>query len=183
MKSRHAPCHRSSGFSLVEVLVALIVMSVGLLGIAKMQAVALSNTSVSSQRSLAALEAAGLAAAMHANRGYWGTAAGAKSITVQGGTVTPLPAAAKVCTAASCVPAEMATYDLQQWATSLQTEALLPNYLATIDCGATIITTPRSCTIKITWSEKSVALNTNAAGQAESAIAINQPDYELYVEP
>ncbi|MFL6603316.1 MAG: type IV pilus modification protein PilV [Steroidobacteraceae bacterium] len=181
MKSRHPLYHRSSGFSLVEVLVALIVMSVGLLGIAKMQAVALSNTSVSSQRSLAALEAASLAASMHANRGYWGAAGVAGKITVQGGTVTPLPAAAKVCTAVMCVPAEMATYDLQQWATSLQTEALLPNYLATINCA--ILTTPRSCTINITWSEKSVALNTNAAGQAESAIAINQPDYELYVEP
>ncbi len=171
------------GFSLVEILVALIVMSVGLLGIAKMQAVALSSTSVASQRSLAALEAAGLAAAMHANRGYWGSAAAALKFEVKGGTVTPMPAAFADCSAvATCTPAVMATYDLQQWATSLQTEALLPNYDATIDC--TTISTPRSCTITIKWSEKSVALNSNAEGLAESTTsAINTPDYALYVEP
>ena len=170
------------GFSLVEVLVALVVMSVGLLGIAKMQAVALSSTSVAGQRSLAALEAAGLAAEMHANRGYWGSPAAAKKFEVKGGTVTPLPGTSADCSAiATCAPAVMATYDLQQWATSLQTEALLPNYDAFIDC--TVVTTPRSCTITIKWSEKSVALNSTAESQAESATAVNTPDYELYVEP
>jgi prepilin-type N-terminal cleavage/methylation domain-containing protein len=59
------------GFSLIEVLVALIVVSVGLLGIAKMQAVAYSSTGVASKRSLAAIEAASLASSMHANRAYW----------------------------------------------------------------------------------------------------------------
>jgi type IV pilus assembly protein PilV len=182
MSAGHVIATRTRGFSLVEVMVALVVMSVGLLGIAKMQAVALSNTSVSSQRSLAALEAAGLAASMHANRGYWGAVGVvAKLITVQGGTVTPLPGAVLDCTSASCVPSAMATYDLQQWAKSLQSEALLPNYTATINCG--VITTPPSCTINITWSEKSVALNSTAAKQAGDSIAINQPDYELYVEP
>jgi hypothetical protein len=118
---------------------------------------------------------------MHANRGYWGGAGVAAKITVQDGTVTPLPGAVVNCTAAVCVPASMATYDLQQWAASLKSEALLPNYVATINCA--VITTPRSCTINITWHEKSVALNSNAQGQAEAAIAINKPDYELYVEP
>ena len=59
------------GFSLVEVLVALIVICVGLLGVAKMQALALSNMTTSRQRALAAFEAAALAGAMHSNRNYW----------------------------------------------------------------------------------------------------------------
>ena len=53
------------GFSLVEVMVAVIVICVGLLGIAKMQALALSNTTTSRLRALAAIEAAGLASAMN----------------------------------------------------------------------------------------------------------------------
>lgn len=61
------------GFSLVEVMVAVIVICVGLLGIAKMQALALSNTTTARLRSLAAIEAASLAAAMHSNRLYWAT--------------------------------------------------------------------------------------------------------------
>jgi hypothetical protein len=51
--------------------------------------------------------------------------------------------------------------------------------VATIDCTA--VNTPRSCTIHIRWSEKSVALNTQ--GQPGTGAAVNTPDYELYVEP
>src|SRR6201987_2468405 len=61
----------SRGFSLVEVLVAVVVICTGLLGIAKLQALSLSNTSTARLRSLAALEAASLASAMHSNRQYW----------------------------------------------------------------------------------------------------------------
>jgi len=64
------------GFSLVEVMVAVVVICVGLLGIAKMQALALSNSNSSRLRSLAAIEAAGLAAAMHSNREYWAGSTG-----------------------------------------------------------------------------------------------------------
>lgn len=70
---RISTCER--GFSLVEVMVAVVVICVGLLGIAKMQALALSNTTTSRLRALAAIEAAGLAAAMHSNREYWASAA------------------------------------------------------------------------------------------------------------
>src|SRR5580700_12341596 len=59
------------GFSLIEVMVALIIIAVGMLGIAKMQALALSTTESSGVRSLVAIEAASLAASMHANRDYW----------------------------------------------------------------------------------------------------------------
>lgn len=59
------------GFSLVEVMVALIVICVGLLGIAKLEALMLSSTGTSRLRSLVALQAASLAASMHADRNYW----------------------------------------------------------------------------------------------------------------
>ena len=68
--ARHG-CLRDAGFSLVEVMVALIVMSVGLLGIAKMQALALTSTTSARMRSLVALEAASLASTMRADRAYW----------------------------------------------------------------------------------------------------------------
>ncbi len=66
---------KQSGFSLIEVMVALIIIAVGMLGIAKMQALALSTTQSSGTRSLVAIEAASLAASMHANRDYWATSA------------------------------------------------------------------------------------------------------------
>jgi len=172
---------RQRGFSLVEVMVALVVMSVGMLGIAKMQAAALSNTAIASTRSLAAIEASSLAALMHANRGYWSSLAVATSITLQGGTVTPNVAPLPDCIAAACLPAGLAQYDLQDW-TKAAAQVLPPDYLAKITCIATV--TPPNCTIQIQWAEKSVAVNKDGQAQATNAgLDVNFPRYELYVEP
>src|ERR1700756_1191655 len=73
---------KSRGFSLIEVMVALIIISVGLLGIAKMQALALASTGTARLRALASIEAASLASIMHSDRAYW--AAGPASVTVTG---------------------------------------------------------------------------------------------------
>jgi type IV pilus assembly protein PilV len=191
---------RLQGFSLIEVLVALIVLSVGLLGIARMQSLALSSTSIASQRALAAIEAESLAAAMHANRGYWtvGDPAGSK-LTIQGATFTynngfPLLSAAgnPACnsTATPCTPTQLAAHDLKVWATGQAgvggLQALLPGDTAVITCGAL---TPLSCTITISWVENAVAVNSQeaaaeaAAQTAGTPASMQNPVYTLYVEP
>jgi len=81
---------RARGFSLMEVMVALVVSTVGLLGLAKMEALALSSTSVAGSRSLAAIEASSLAAAMHANPGYWAAGVAQPTITITAGTPYPI---------------------------------------------------------------------------------------------
>jgi len=77
---------RARGFTLVEVMTAVVIICVGLLGIAKMQALSLSNANTSRLRALAAIQAASLAASMHSNREYWAavtsTAAGPWSLNV-----------------------------------------------------------------------------------------------------
>ena len=85
MKRAPTPLFRASGFSLVEVMVAVVVICVGLLGIAKMQAMAVSNTNMSRQRSLAAIEAASIASAMHSNREYWASFPAAFSVSIVSG--------------------------------------------------------------------------------------------------
>jgi type IV pilus assembly protein PilV len=183
------------GFSLLEVMVALVVLCVGLLGILKLEAASVSSTTIAAKRSLAALEAASLAASMHVNRGYWtnGDASNA-AITVQGTTAVATSgapnlaaslAAAPVCQGVIAAPppcgvTDMAAYDLSQWAQALQ--PLLQNYTAQINCG---IFSPVSCTITIVWSENAVAINAQAA--AQQALSPNatfeNPSYTLYVEP
>jgi type IV pilus assembly protein PilV len=93
MQLRASHTRPARGFSLVEVLVALIVICVGLLGVAKMQALALSNMTTSRLRALAAFEAAALAGAMHSNRNYW---AQTPALYAPNYTITVNPLAAPV---------------------------------------------------------------------------------------
>jgi type IV pilus assembly protein PilV len=193
---------RSRGFSLVEVMIALIVVSLGLLGVAKLEAVSYSSTTVANKRSLAAFEAASLAAAMHVNRGYWSnTDPAGSNIALQGTAFTVVTGAANLaaslaavapgptgtCTSliTPCAVTDLAAYDLLNWATNLN--AVLPNENAVIACGAL---TPISCSITITWTESSVATTsaeatqqTSVATGATTAGAFEVPTYVLYVQP
>lgn len=173
---------RSRGFSLIEVLVALIVLSVGLLGIAKMEALALASNGVAGRRALAAIEAASLADSMHVNRTYWGSAASGASITITGNQVTAgLPVSpAPDCTqstGAACIAPNLASYDLNQWAGALY--SLLPADTATVTCNTS---TPVECLITISWNEQAVAINSAQASTGANS-AITNSTYTLYVEP
>jgi type IV pilus assembly protein PilV len=201
-KRRHFPPARrasSRGFSLIEVMIAVLVVSLGLLGVAKLEAVSYSSTTVANKRSLAAFEAASLAAAMHVNRGYWaGTDPAGANITLQStaftvvtgaanlavslGTVAPAIPGPGTCASliTPCAVTDLAAYDLVNWAASLN--AVLPNETATIACGAL---TPIACTIQINWGESSVATTSAEAVQqaANPNAAFETPTYTLYVQP
>jgi type IV pilus assembly protein PilV len=192
-------CRRPSGFSLVEVLVSLVVIAVGLLGIAKIQGLAFSETGTASDRSLAAIEASSLAAAMHANRGYWAVGGGVSNpaITVTATTVTATDAnmttalgSTRVTTngcsnavSPHCTGVEIAANDVTNWVASLR--ALLPMSATdntTVNCSTA--SSPVNCTITIMWTEKAVAIN--AQGQQGATAAnggMQAPTYTLYVEP
>jgi type IV pilus assembly protein PilV len=117
---------RTGGFTLVEVMVALVVIAIGMLGIAKMQALTLSNTGASRMRSLAAIEAASLAAAMHANRAYWASynsTPGNIKVTTTAGTPTPTSDSATMTAA-------LANVALTQCPTNALSNAQLSCYCA-----------------------------------------------------
>jgi type IV pilus assembly protein PilV len=190
MRSRQSVSN-ARGFSLIEVLVALIVVSVGLLGIAKMQAIAYSSTGVASNRSLASIQAASLASSMHADRAYWASAGAATTTTVNGLAVASTDGALSAgtdCTslgALPCSPSQIAAYDMKSWAVALK--ALLTNDKATITCATLLV--PVTCTVTITWAENAVALNTQEAAASNAAVAANSPaalqlpSYTLYIQP
>lgn len=199
--SVHGGKNGERGFSLIEVLVALVVLSVGLLGIAKMQAIAYSSTGVASKRSLAAIEAASLASSMHANRAYWATSGVAPKLTqITGANVTASTDGALMapvdCTTAGavpCTPSALAAYDLSfgptSWAASLKS-LLGTSDQATIACvNPAPVNTPVTCTVTITWSENQVAVNSQEAAAAKAALAAHSPptlqlpSYTLYIEP
>jgi type IV pilus assembly protein PilV len=203
---------RALGFSLVEVMAAVVIICVGLLGIAKLQALSLSNSNTSRLRALAAIQAASLAASMHSNREYWANVVGAPyslsfnsaaapAITSPSDAATAATAAGYIAAGfgnAACIgtnngapmcsnitnPGQLAAFDLALWANSL--EALLPNPSATIQCTNSVaVNLPTSCTIQITWTEQAVAMTTQEAQYQGSngTQQFEQPTYLLYVEP
>jgi type IV pilus assembly protein PilV len=193
---------RARGFTLVEVMVALIIIAIGMLGIAKMQGLALSSTGASRSRALAAIEASSLASAMQANRNYWSSAGslpGNITVTTSTGTATVTSDSASMTTAlnavkggtqcggmgqnlscfcvsgSSCSAVNMAASDLYDWAQSLAT--FLPNATATLACA--VADTPVDCTMVITWNENTVASNTQQAS-AGTTVPVS---FTLYVVP
>lgn len=188
----------AAGFSLVEVMVAVIIIAIGMLGIAKLHALTIASTSTARLRSLAAIEAASLASAMHSDRAYWATAGNPPAtVTISGTTITASDAAlsnkATPCTSEAggarpfCDGPHLAAYDLQTWAATLA--ELLPNDTAKIVCSASVIGAPSPtpapvfCTIQIGWTESTVAANSQEAAQAGAPAPFQTPSYVLYVEP
>jgi type IV pilus assembly protein PilV len=166
------------GFSLMEVMVALVVSTIGLLGLAKMEALAMSSTGVASSRSLAAIEASSLAAAMHANPGFWQAGTAQASYTISGTATTNPYAASPTCTltgASSCSVQAMAFNDLNQWAGAVS--QVLPGYVATINCSQANF--PVTCTIELQWTENGVAVN----AQQTQMGSLVPAQYILFVQP
>jgi type IV pilus assembly protein PilV len=178
---------RARGFTLLEVMVALVITSIGLLGIAKIQALAYASTGTASMRSLVALQAAGLATAMHADRSYWAAGSAPIPVVITGtvindATLNATAVAANYCVTGSgntpCDTATMAAFDLHTYATALNAMLGNSNPVTTINCPIAI---PINCTIQVTWNEKAVSIN--AQSQAGTTAATFLPTYILYVTP
>jgi type IV pilus assembly protein PilV len=178
---------RARGFTLLEVMVALMITSIGLLGIAKIQALAYASTGSASLRSLVALQAAGLAATMHANRDYWAGVSAPVTLTINGpnildATLGPLANTPQYCWSGPNTPCAfqtLAAFDLHTYANALN--GMLGNSapVTTIQCPAG--NNPVSCTINITWNEHAVSIDKqSAAATTQTTFA---PTYTLYVEP
>ena len=105
-----------SGFSLLELLIALIVFSLGLLAVAGLQTVAKQSNYESIQRTVAAQIATGLLEDIRTNGG--GIAVYTGSGDIGGGSRGPQPVP-NCSAAAECNPAQKAAFDLWFWEQSL----------------------------------------------------------------
>lgn len=144
---RHRTAAHASdrGFSLVEVLVALVVLSVGLLGIAGLYIDSMRSGRVATSRTQAVALAASMADLIRANRDA--------AATYDDGT-TGAGAANAACeqSGAGCSPDEMASFDKYRWNQDIATS--LPSGVGTIAVDQT--TVPWTYTLTITWVEPSL---------------------------
>ncbi len=132
--------HAQTGFSLIEAMVALVVVSVGMIGIAGLYSQGLGASRTALSRTQAVNLVADMADRIRVNR------LGGASYNFP-----PGPAANNNCDppgAVNCTPAQMAAHDLWVWTNQVQLQ--LPNGAGTV---AVVGTSPPTYTINVTWQE------------------------------
>jgi type IV pilus assembly protein PilV len=129
----------AAGFTIVEVLVALVVLSVGMLGIAGLYVITLQSGGTAIYRTQAVNLASDMADRIRANRN-----AGVAYQNGASGALTCVGAGA-----VDCLPADLAADDLLQWDTELA--ATLPGGTGTVAVAGAAA--PLTYTITVSWSE------------------------------
>lgn len=127
------------GFSLLEVLIAVVILSVGLLGVMALQANMLSYSHSAYLTSIASIKALDLEERMRANRGV------AEDYEFSSGQLTSLSGTPTACN--NCGESELVDYDLAVWSHSVR--ELFPS---TVD--AELTEDDGVYTLNITWEER-----------------------------
>jgi type IV pilus assembly protein PilV len=159
---------RLGGFTLLEVLIVLIVLSFGLLGVASLQANTAKFKINSWARSAASVQFSALADAMRANPGETGTiyldgpntSTSAYTLTAdwatqQGDALT----IATDCLASTCTSAQRATFDMTVWRREVR--SLLPQGAVTLTGNSS-----RGVTATIAWFDKQFVDSAGAPGRS-----------------
>lgn len=143
------PHRRSAGYSLLEVLVAALVLSIGLLGTAGIFVATLKDTRAGLNRSKAIALAWDMAERIRANR----TAGSAYKATVtDAGTPADCAATHSLAAPATCTPEELAAHDIWEWKQKISdVEQGLPQGAGSITRETT--TAPPRYTIQVSWIE------------------------------
>lgn len=108
---------RQNGFSMIEVLVTMVILAIGLLGVAGLQIASVRNTQVAAQRSIATQQAYDIAERMRANMGPFVNGVPVAGEGAAGGAydnLGPNIPAAPGC-APGCSPAQQAVIDHAAW--------------------------------------------------------------------
>ena len=152
-KLSHPAPRKATGFSLIEVLVALLVLSIGLLGLAALQTTSLQYNTGSYYRTQATFLAYDILDRMRANSTAVANA-GVYDIETSTLASSFLTSTDPACDTSSCNPASIAAYDLGKWykRMSLTLPGASTN-LATIDIDAT-----KKATIVIRWMERDLLM-------------------------
>ncbi|WP_425493083.1 type IV pilus modification protein PilV [Novilysobacter antarcticus] len=127
----------SSGVGLIEVLIAILVMGIGLLGIAAMQATALRNSQSSLERSQAVIHSYGILDAMRANL----------PVARAGGYNTPGFVCVPPATDTTLVAADHA-----RWIKAIE-DSMGEDACGRIQCLPIVNSESRSCTVTVRWND------------------------------
>jgi type IV pilus assembly protein PilV len=170
MKSRS----RNRGFTLIEVMIAVLIFSIGLMGMAALMVLSVKTNHSAYLRTHASFLAQSLADRMRANLGQIIAYNGTYSLA----TVAPDPCAGGI----ACSAAALVNRDRALWSQSLTN--LLPNPTATVNCAGAVLgnanqagTAPFSglCTLTIQWDESTLSRGPQNAAPADAV-----PDLQTF---
>ncbi len=128
----------NKGFTLIEVLIAVLVLSIGLLGLASLQANALRSNFGAYARSQAVILANDMADRIRAN-----PTAAAAPLSLYNNISAPVGDPG--CLLADCTTADIAAHDTAVWYASLQN--ILPNGTGTVTGDGTVFT------VSVMWDD------------------------------
>ncbi len=143
-QSRHT--RRVAGFSLLEVLVAMFIVAVGILGVVSLQLVSMRNNTSALFRTQANQLAYDIIDRVRANPG------GDYAIAL----ADDAPSSPPDCEAAACTQAQMVQYDLAQWFNNLNSATSgLPDADGSIVVGTAVVNGVGVNTITVTvqWDD------------------------------
>ena len=149
---------RQRGFTLLEVLIALLILSIGLLGLASLQTSGLRSNKMASMRTTATQLAYDIADRMRANPAGVANLGG---VGTENYVITPTDTDPDMtnCEGVTCTPGEMATYDLAQWRGAIRS---LPGGTSSI--VRTVTGTIVTHTITVFWDEYRQGITGTACG-------------------
>ena len=142
--------NRQSGMGMIESLIAVLIISIGLLGIAALQITSLQQSSSANWHSQAVWYNYEMTDRINANRSGFASYAG----------IDTSDSFSQDCQASACTPADLADADAQEWQTLVRR---LPN-----GRGFVTETVPGLLTISVMWDDGADATNC-INGEADSA--------------
>lgn len=187
--------NKQSGFTMIESLVAFLIITIGLLGVGALQSVAIGSTKVAADRSVASIHTSALMSRMNSNDLFWQTisttfdvtidAAGVISDTGSGGEGSALEALSADCAAVVCTPAETASYNMKTWAQDGSSIGVDGGFADRLPAPAARIRRigvdfPVMLELSLTWNEKRAASGLSMASTyytATGTAANSQRDF------
>jgi type IV pilus assembly protein PilV len=150
--------HTNTGFSLLEVLIALLILAVGLLGMASLMLHSMKSNQSSYQRTQASLLAYDMAERLRLNPAI--ATAGNNYVIAS----TANPGSAVTCPSGTCTAAQSSAVDVYEWSKAINDQQL----------SGTVARNGNLYTINVSWDISLTAADSGCgAGQCSFELKVN----------